>query len=159
MTNMKGLRCILLALAVTQLGCTMHNYGPSVAVDRFSQGRTCPKERVAARQVPLSPGDFGHAAPPADIAADPGRLALWSKNAAADLAHYHDITIVEASGCGARQTYLCWRENWRTMGEWQFNCDVVDLSNPRAALETIPLTDAARASLPNRLAASPVGGP
>jgi hypothetical protein len=145
---------ILAALAVTQLGCTMHNYGSSIAIDRFSQSQTCPKERIAARQVPLSPGDFALGAPPADIASDPGRLALWSKNASADLAHYHDITTVEASGCGARQTYLCWRENWRTMGDWQSTCDAVDLNNPRAALEAIPLSDAARASLSGRLAAS-----
>jgi hypothetical protein len=149
----------LLTLAIAEIGCSMHNYGSSIAVDRFSQSQTCPKDRVAARQVALSLADFAPGVPPAAIAGDPGRLALWSKNANADLAHYHDITMVEASGCGAHQTFFCWRENWRTMGDWQSTCDPVDLNNTRAALETIPLSDAARASLPNRLAASPVVAP
>jgi hypothetical protein len=54
--------------------------------------------------------------PPAEVAADPERLALWKAREAKVWADYDSefTPIVEVSGCGKRVWYAwAWRYGWR----------------------------------------------
>jgi hypothetical protein len=78
------------------------------AREQFSHDQVCPLDRVEARARPeLKPSQFGaRPTAPQDVAADPGRLALWqaeqAKFAANDDAWGE---IVEARGCDVHVFY------------------------------------------------------
>jgi hypothetical protein len=61
----------------------------------FARQNSCPEDRVTIAHAPP------RQAPP-DVAADPGRLALWNENEANRSSHYY-----VASGCGYESLYLC----------------------------------------------------
>ncbi len=67
----------------------------ATARDDFVRQATCPADRVTVVHAPPAP------APP-EIAADPGRLAIWSSEQERR-ARYHLV----ARGCGEERRYLC----------------------------------------------------
>lgn len=87
------------------------------AEEKFSNEYTCPKGRleVRARQdLRRSSFEFGAsqaATAPAEVAADPERLALWHKqHPAHDATQYDDLDdIEEVRGCGKQAFFACHR--------------------------------------------------
>ncbi len=67
----------------------------SNARSEFARQNSCPDDRVTVGHAPPRQ-------PPADVAADPGRLAMWNDNEAKRAEHYY-----VASGCGHESLYLC----------------------------------------------------
>jgi hypothetical protein len=61
----------------------------------FARQNSCPEDRVTIAHAPP------RRAPP-EVAADPGRLAVWNDNEAKRSSHYY-----VASGCGHESLYLC----------------------------------------------------
>lgn len=144
----------LLALLASQVACTtlMVNYAPGAryeAIREFSKERSCPAERLAVQQVRLQPEDVLQARtpPPPEVAADPGRLAVWQKNADRDLNSFRKLTAVDVIGCDAHHTYFCWQED-DASGATIDGCDIVQLDRPDARLLNIyPIKPAARQQL------------
>ncbi|HEY1557936.1 MAG TPA: hypothetical protein VGF94_24070 [Kofleriaceae bacterium] len=66
---------------------------PEVRSD-FVRDATCPADRVTVAQASAP-------APPPDVAADPGRLAVWN-----DQPRQHHEYV--ARGCGQELRYACW---------------------------------------------------
>lgn len=99
-------------LALPLAGCVIDTaLAHSEAAAIFSRQNVCPRDRMAADALPVRPQDaFERGTPPAEVAADPGRLRVWERNADADLASFHALTFVEMSGCGVHEAYLCWEE-------------------------------------------------
>jgi membrane-associated protease RseP (regulator of RpoE activity) len=70
----------------------------TVAGEQFAQSFVCPTNRVIVKVEPLM------ATPPADISADPERLALYNQQIAAQM---QSTLMVSASGCGQGAMYVC----------------------------------------------------
>ena len=86
-------RLLFFPLLLTALaGCTSLE---SNARNEFARENSCPKDRVIVSHAPPRP------APP-EVAADPGRLAVWNDNEAKRSRIYY-----VASGCGRESRYLC----------------------------------------------------
>lgn len=114
-------------------GCTSR---VDAALDRFVQEKTCPADRV---QVSELEGPTLHERrqqkrakaveqAPADIQADPGRLALWQARQAeaARTRQWGDeqFLLYRASGCGQQQDYAC-EFLWSQKGWPRGRCDVL----------------------------------
>ena len=105
---------IRLALVVASLGlvgCGMPL--ETGAAQYFVRSQTCPRDRVAVVERPDLPPHVvlrgADAPPPADIAADPGRLALWNKQQADRNADIDDVAkTYRVTGCQQATTYICW---------------------------------------------------
>ncbi len=75
------------------------------AKEYFSAENTCPLERVEARErTDLKDSTFRTTAPPKDVAADPGRLAMWHEQQASRDRVYR---IVQVRGCDKHVVYEC----------------------------------------------------
>lgn len=71
---------------------------------------SCPKDRVTATPRPdLSAYDLqvGAQVPPPDVAADPGRLAVWKQKQQALKSDYDRQKVMEARGCDKHIYYVC----------------------------------------------------
>lgn len=68
---------------------------------QFASDAFCPEEEVTAERVPVVPQ------PPAAIARDPARLALWQRAFGTQVDPRARQTIA-VSGCGESETYVCW---------------------------------------------------
>jgi hypothetical protein len=150
-----------IAAAASQSACSgLHlSMERSQAMDEFSQDKSCPLDRlvvqsflVPAREVlaPLEP-------PPAEVAADPARLAVWNRKVADHLDSYQDLSVMDISGCGAHRTSLCF-EGTDLTGAVVEMCREVNLESPRARLDDLRVVPAARVSILQRLAAGQAGG-
>ncbi|MEO7110929.1 MAG: hypothetical protein ABI183_10870 [Polyangiaceae bacterium] len=76
----------------------------------FSHDNTCPLGRVETRvRKDLKLSMFqGNMTPPADVAADPGRLKMWQDQQAKNSSEDDDNwTITEARGCDKHVFYKC----------------------------------------------------
>jgi len=128
----------LLLLALSQAGCGLSRHLLSSAVrNTFERQHSCPAERLTLKAIPVN----GHAlvvvpqAPP-DIAADPGRLAIWRAAAHEDIAEYTNLTAVRVTGCGFDERYLCWEER-NTFGdevEFDYHCRTIDPGDAHPSL-------------------------
>jgi hypothetical protein len=85
------------------------------AKEQFSKDYSCPLERVESRdRRDLQPSSFLTPSPmpkpPADVAADPARLALWQQNHRQDSTGFDSVhDVEEARGCGKEAFYECYR--------------------------------------------------
>ncbi len=80
--------------------------------ERFSASFTCPADRVEVRErADVTPSMLRvREELPADIKADPGRLAMWrEKQAKSDQASDSSCEMFEARGCGKQSLYCCSR--------------------------------------------------
>jgi hypothetical protein len=94
------------------------------AKEHFSQSQTCPLDRVEVRERPeLKPSQFYKSpAPPADVAADPGRLQMWRNTQAENAANHSKFeSIVEARGCDKHVFYACSHPT-STSGNERWSC-------------------------------------
>jgi hypothetical protein len=94
----RTVRLLLGALTLlASSGCSLQ----SRAVTAASEAWSCPEDRI---QVVSADAPSGAAPqPPADIAADPARLAIWQKNRPDP----SDVREFSASGCGRTGTIEC----------------------------------------------------
>jgi len=140
---------LLAALTVASLvGCKSLE---EQARDDFSEAVSCPTSKIKVRElegvtafdVREKHNPTPKPKPPAEIAADPERLAIWEakeeKNRRASQREPgFGSDVFEVKGCGETITYECWRKNkWRG-GESSVGCSQLhrDLSKARAkALE------------------------
>jgi hypothetical protein len=141
----------VLTLAFGAMGCSSVLIAHR-ATETFMEERSCPKDRIQMIYVPIQPRDvFEGDTPPADVAADPGRLKIWTKHANDDFGSLGGLTLVEATGCGARRTYFCWEED-RNDKRFIY-CSPVDLDTPNARISIFRLKASAGESLKQRLRA------
>jgi|SRR5581483_11882279 len=149
----------LLLLAVAQQACLSHSLARDGAKDQFAQKYTCPDSHLAVRSVNLSAPDFfDRGTPPADVAADRERLAMWNASVDQQLEIFDGLTAVDVTGCGAHVDYLCWLEQHPSDNTLNQVCPDIDLSGPPPPKLTF-LGFAPRAEawsvLPGQLAAHP----
>lgn len=103
---------LLLVLAAATCGTGCAN-APDVlfgeAVRSFGRVHSCPDDRLEVRHAQVRLADLVESKqPPAEVAADAGRLAVWNQVAARDLAQYDRLTAVHVAGCGSHAIYFCW---------------------------------------------------
>lgn len=126
-----------LALAVTCLaaslvGCKSRE---EQARDEFSETVSCPASRVEVREVKgVTPFDVREKynparkpVPPADVASDPERLALWEakqakQRGASRTESSFGSDVFEATGCGETITYECWRKRKSVNNQPMVDC-------------------------------------
>ena len=75
------------------------------ARSQFAQDVTCPANRVAVRRAPLI---MPAATPPADVAGDRQRLAMWEQKDAERIREKQSETYYVATGCGQSRVYHCY---------------------------------------------------
>lgn len=100
-------RALAFMLPVVLVGCRSNE---TMAKETFSRIYTCPEDRITlttrkdlvARDLMVRP-----ATPPADIKADPARLALWKQKEADRTSEYDGDVVIEAKGCDHAETYVC----------------------------------------------------
>lgn len=81
------------------------------ARETLSNAHSCPAERITVTPRPdLHAFDLMVGAPPsppADIAADPGRLAEWQRRQRESQDHYNREKVYQAQGCDQVEYYAC----------------------------------------------------
>lgn len=93
--------------AVLLVGCRSNE---TMAKESFGRRFTCPEDRITATpRTDLKAVDlaFRPEVPPATVAADPARLALWQKEQAATASEYDGDAVLQARGCNAEILYIC----------------------------------------------------
>ena len=73
------------------------SFAAAAAQRLFARANSCPADRITT-----TPASADAATPPPDVAADPGRLAVWQQNRAADRRKRVDV-----SGCGHSMRFAC----------------------------------------------------
>jgi hypothetical protein len=116
----------------------------------FSSEFTCPIERVDAHPRPdLHPSSLEGASPPADIAADPGRLKMWrDRQAKSNELRDSNDDIFELTGCGHHVLYACHRYS---KGFNRFMCRTEPLPpafEPVLTVATLPTASLSATSKP-----------
>jgi hypothetical protein len=104
---------LVLALPSGLVGCQSKEGG---AREKFSQELTCPAERVEVRErSDLKPSMlYPQVSPPPDIAADPGRLAMWkAEQEKRDENADEACDLFEARGCNQQSLVCCRRHSKR----------------------------------------------
>jgi hypothetical protein len=103
---MKAPLSIMLLAASTLIGCKSKESG---AREAFSKEFTCPADRVEVRERPDVKMSMLRetSKPPADVAADPGRLAMWNAEQEKSRTNADGLCeMFEARGCN-QQTLMC----------------------------------------------------
>lgn len=103
---------LLLILAVASYGSGCAHPPDALfdeAVRRFEHEHSCPADRLQVKhaEVPL-PDLVESKQPPAEVAADAGRLAVRNQTVNKELARYEHLTAVDVAGCGSHATSFCW---------------------------------------------------
>ncbi len=103
---------LLLILAVASCGSGCAPPAPETlfdeAIRRFELEHSCPADRLQVKHVEVPLADFVESKPPAEVAADAGRLAVWNETVNKELARYEHLTAVDVAGCGTHATSFCW---------------------------------------------------
>jgi hypothetical protein len=98
---------LMLTASVLATGCSYE----SVAKETFSNERSCPLAGITAKAHPeISAHDLttAKAVPPAYVAADPARLAVWQANEDKSKKATDSLrTVVEVAGCNEKAYYTC----------------------------------------------------
>jgi hypothetical protein len=75
---------------------------------KFAESKSCPEDRITIRETQVPVGEPPRP-PPADVAADPARLAVWNETQQRNAEETPVRTVYVAEGCGTLQRYTCWR--------------------------------------------------
>jgi hypothetical protein len=105
-------QCVAVAGAAVVCLAAAGCWSPSDEVrEDFSRELSCPKGSIQVRtRADVDAYDLTHDSrkPPADVAANPQRLAVWQSNQERDReysrSHYG---VLEAKGCGSESLYEC----------------------------------------------------
>ena len=103
---MKASLAIVLLATASLIGCKSKETG---AREAFSKELTCPEDSVEVRERPDVKLSMlrGTTKPPADVAADPGRLAMWNAEQEKSQKNADGLCeMFEARGCN-QQTLMC----------------------------------------------------
>ena len=112
-------RFTLVALALQSVGCVSGGFTTFASLsggarDAFVKSETCPFDRVTVTPSSYRKPVLLDVTPaPADIAADPGRLALWNQQRdeararATQAAANPGCDMFEVTGCGRRRVLCC----------------------------------------------------
>lgn len=108
-SNIVGVVLVVLAAG----GCKGLDAGARAT---FSQEYTCPEDRISTterKDFDAAAATFGPIpAPPAEVAGDAARLALWKDGRAAERAAFNALGVVfEVRGCEHEALYLCSHPN------------------------------------------------
>lgn len=123
------------------------------AVSRFEHAYSCPANRLQVRHAEVRLPDLVESKqPPAEIAADAGRLAVWKQTVDQDLASYDHLTAVDVTGCGSHGTYFCWYGHRIHRAH---ECFPVDLDDPHPDFVTLTLKPSARQQVRQQLGLPP----
>src|SRR5579859_537524 len=87
------------------LSCSHFASFPDEARRDFASSWTCPADRVEVATMRGRP--FSPPPPPAEVAADPGRLAAWRAKLDDAARAQQNRTYYVATGCGRTTTYYC----------------------------------------------------
>lgn len=82
----------------------------TIARESFAHEFSCPNERITVTpRKDLVGADLAirQEAAPKDIAADPGRLDIWQKEAARRRADYDGSSVIQVRGCEKELLYIC----------------------------------------------------
>jgi len=113
-------RLLLVLLATTgATGCGLGSHhaggiGPDRklledATGSYGRAHACPAERLHVRSSNLPLSDLLETGkPPADIAADPERKAVWERSRQEDIAGFDRFTAFDVAGGGSHAVYFCW---------------------------------------------------
>ncbi len=127
------MRAFVFLTPLLVVACTARPTNKDEAQAQFVKAFSCPKERTTATDRPdLNAYDlnFGPSpAPPADVAADPGRLAEWKKQEQKLREGYNNSAIVQVRGCDHETYYSC-GIGTTGMGEQVIACPTVQHPPP-----------------------------
>ena len=148
---------LVLAVATCGTGCANAPNAPDVLFDeavlRFGHEHSCPANRLQVKHAEVRLADLVEPKqPPAEVAADAGRLAVWNQTINQDLASYNRLTAVDVAGCGGHATYFCWYGHRIHRAH---ECIPVDLNVPDPEFVAIPLKPSARQQVRQRLGLPP----
>ncbi|MGH7285717.1 MAG: tetratricopeptide repeat protein [Polyangiaceae bacterium] len=132
---------LFIAISFT-IGCQASD---NSARAKFAETSACPANKVVVTEekgAPLPP-----APPPPDVAADPGKLAVW-KQEDQDRRESAAATVYVAKGCGQEKSYNCNRDEHHAA---QTICTEIDAR----ALSTAPTSAPSDADLEKCAAAPP----
>ncbi len=113
------------ATALGATGCSKVGTARSDFAHEFS----CPEDRVTVHERTGPPPPIPTPAPPADVAADPQRLAMWKadtdKRIAAAMKEASAQDVYVAEGCGHTASYTCyvWSPGENESGATHVMCD------------------------------------
>lgn len=111
------------------------------ALYSFQHENSCPANRLSVKQVKVPLADLVEPRqPPAEIAADAERLAVWKQTNDQELARYDRLTAVDISGCGSHAHYFCWEKH---VLHDNYGCVPMDLDRPLSGFTTLPLKPSA----------------
>lgn len=100
-------------VALSMVGCDNNNHldFKRAAQEELTKTFSCPKDRVVVTpRSDLKPFDLlvgARAAPPADVAADPGRLGVWKQQQQKVEGDYNRQSVLETRGCDQHIFYVC----------------------------------------------------
>lgn len=101
-------RAVVLVSAALTTACSSYE---TIARESFADTRSCPIAGVKAVEHPEISGHdliFGTSKPPADIAADPARLAIWKDKDAKSKKLWDETTkVFLVTGCNESTYYTC----------------------------------------------------
>ena len=148
-------RLLFLFLALTQAGCGLsRSLLSGVARDEFSRQHSCPEERMTLKAIAVKPADlFTASEPPPDVAADPGRLAVFRSTDSENMSSYVHLHAMNVTGCGFEQTYFCWEEPAYNGETIDYFCEEIDLTDANARLGNFDLRADAMRALREQLSA------
>jgi hypothetical protein len=137
---------LVLAVATCGTGCVAAPDAPDAlfdeAVRSFGREHSCPADRLQVKHAEVRLSDLVEPKkPPAEVAADAGRLAVWNQTVHQELASYDRLTAVDVAGCGGHATYFCW---YGHRIHRDHECIPVDLDVPDPDFVAIPLKPSAR---------------
>ena len=104
---------LMLIVAVAACGAACAKAPRDVLVDEaariFGRATSCPADRLQVKHAEVRLLDLVESAqPPAEVAADAGRLAVWNQTQTRELASFQQLTAVDVAGCGSHAAYFCW---------------------------------------------------
>ena len=147
---------LVLALAAGGTGCAKPP-PEDVLVDEaariFARQASCPADRLQVKHAEIRLSDLVVSEePPAEVAADAGRLAVWNQTRNRELASFEHLTAVDVAGCGSHATYFCW---YGHRIHRDHECAPVDLEPPEPHFLDIVLKPSAEASVRSLLGLPP----
>jgi hypothetical protein len=148
---------LVLAVATCGTGCAAAPDAPDAlfgeAVRSFGREQSCPADRLQVKHAEVRLADLVEPKkPPAEVAADAGRLAVWNQTVHQELASYDRLTAVDVAGCGGHATYFCW---YGHRIHRDHECIPVDLDDPDPEFVAIPLKPSAGQQVRQRLGLPP----
>ena len=147
---------LLLVLAVATCGTGCADAPDELfdeAVRSFGREHSCPADRLQVKHAEVRLPDLVEPKqPPAEVAADAGRLAVWNQTVNQELASYDRLTAVDVAGCGGHAAYFCWYGH-RIHPDHE--CIPVDLDDPHPDFVAIPLKPSAGQQVRQRLGLPP----